>query len=366
MFKIPCREREERRRKKEERKREAAYEAERFRERLEDQEIRRARERDTEREAARAERSGRRSSVGYGLGADLGARARSRSRARDPVRDRERELREREERDLERRMDELSVNARGYDRDRDLDYGAPPTRSRRQSMSAPRYDDYADEADRDYDDYADAPRRRTNVYGGGRQSRPSSIYAPPAPERDRDYDRGYNSTARSRPGSMYAGGGDPSPYHHGITPPPTDVYPPGHIMAGQPFSGYGGAPGGLSASPRGPMPGLSPRAGAAGLPGHSPRMGGSAMLGGGGGYGMPHPQPSAQEMLSSPDAFTRPINRAQAFTPFNMLPVTDMEDFLRDVIHPRPAVLGTHDVQPEDWGRLMNVRSLSLSLHVLC
>ena len=73
---------------------------------------------------------------------------------------------------------------------------------------------------------------------------------------------------------------------------------------------------------------------------------------------MPLPQPTAQEMLSSPDAFTRPINRAQAFTPFNMLPVTDMEDFLRDVIHPRPAVLGTHDVQPEDWGRLMNVSCL--------
>ena len=64
---------------------------------------------------------------------------------------------------------------------------------------------------------------------------------------------------------------------------------------------------------------------------------------------------SQQEMLSSPEAFTRPVNRAQTFTPFNMLPVTDMEDFLRDVIHPRPAVLSTHDVQPEDWGRLMNV-----------
>lgn len=223
-------------------------------------------------------------------------------------------------------MDELSVGARGgygeYDAPR-ADAPRAGTRSRRQSMSAPRYDEYADEADRDYDDYreAEAPRRRSNVYGGGRQSRPTSVYGGPkdiygAPERERDYDRGYNASGRSRPGSMYAGGGDP-----------TDIYPPGHIMASQSASGYGGS-GGLGVSGPGGLPGLSPRAGGAGLPGHSPRMGGSAHLGGGG-YGMSQAQPS-QEMLSSPDAFTRPINRAQTFTPFNMLLVTDMEDFLRD------------------------------------
>ena len=79
-----------------------------------------------------------------------------------------------------------------------------------------------------------------------------------------------------------------------------------------------------------------------------------------GGYGAPSmPQ---EHLLASPEAFNRPINRALAFTPFQMLKLQDMDDFLDDLIRPQPPILSTHDVLPEDCGRFMNVRSFSATL----
>ncbi|THG99135.1 hypothetical protein EW145_g7319 [Phellinidium pouzarii] len=101
------------------------------------------------------------------------------------------------------------------------------------------------------------------------------------------------------------------------------------------------------------MPALSPRMAATVIPGHSPRMGGGAHLAGG--YGAA----PEQHLLASPEAFSRPINRAQAFTPFNMMKIQDLDDFLDDIISARAPVLGTHDVMPEDWGRLMNDLALA-------
>ena len=88
-------------------------------------------------------------------------------------------------------------------------------------------------------------------------------------------------------------------------------------------------------------------------PSASPRMG----------PGMPYPQNagaygglSEQQMLASPEAFNRPLNRALAFTPFEMMKVQDMDDFMSNGGLPRiPPVLMTHDVMAEDWVRLMNV-----------
>ena len=401
------REREEhRRRKKEEkasRRAEEAWEAERMaREIAEEKEIRKARERDAQRdvEVERASRL-RRQSVGAGLNSGY-----ERSRSRPPDALRERELRDREERDLDRRMGEMNLGGRGgYG----AEYGAPipsGARSRRQSVSIPGgYDEPATyDRDDDRDDYGryGEGQRRTSIYGAPerdrerdrdeyyREPRRASVYA--ATDRDRhqygDRDRAYERERRSRPNSMYAGA-ERSPYRRGDPLPNSvldargqEVYPPGHILAGQPILSDGhpvrtatlGAPS-RGASPIPPFPvgnvyGASPRAGMANS-GLSPRTGPVMMPqvtspGVGvatplvGGYGAPSmPQ---EHLLASPEAFNRPINRALAFTPFQMLKLQDMDDFLDDLIRPQPPILSTHDVLPEDWGRFMNVRSFSATL----
>ncbi|KAL5530446.1 hypothetical protein ACEPAF_6704 [Sanghuangporus sanghuang] len=370
--------REERHHRREEKKRNAAWEAERVaRERAEDREMRKERERDVEME--RASRM-RRQSYGTGLGADLNAPPYERERSRvrgDQLR--ERELREREGGELERKMGELDVSGRdGYYGE----YGAPGTRSRRQSMSAraaPRgiYDDPAHERDSDeYGGYRKrepsrhrstiyaTPEQPLDAYGSGERSRPASVYGAPA-ARD-----------RSRPNSMYAP--ERSPYRRdtaslqpAIGSDGVEVYPPGHILAGQPVSGSGFASsrnpspnqraaayrGGLGgASPRigGMGSAISPRVGAGLIPGASPRMGGGAPLAGAGGYGGPPDQ-----LLPAPEAFNRPLNRAQTFTPFKDVRVQDLEELLDDVFHPMPPILSAHDVLPEDWGRLMHDLTLA-------
>lgn len=61
-----------------------------------------------------------------------------------------------------------------------------------------------------------------------------------------------------------------------------------------------------------------------------------------------------QAMLAAPEGFSRPPNRAQPYTQFEMLKISDMDDLLETT--PRmPAVLMPHDVYHEDWIRLMNV-----------
>ena len=64
---------------------------------------------------------------------------------------------------------------------------------------------------------------------------------------------------------------------------------------------------------------------------------------------------SQQQMLTVPEGFSRPPNRAQPYTQFEMLKVGDMDELLEHM--PRmPAVLVPHDVYHEDWIRLMTVR----------
>ncbi|KAJ7937330.1 hypothetical protein B0H13DRAFT_209133 [Mycena leptocephala] len=106
------------------------------------------------------------------------------------------------------------------------------------------------------------------------------------------------------------------------------VYPPGHIMEGKPI---------LGTTP--PIPGT--------VPGY---------VGGQGQYqaGMQMPDPNAadQGQLAAPEGFSRPINAAQAYTPFEKMKVQDMDDLIHNA--PRmPAVLQTHDVYSSDWNRMM-------------
>ena len=68
------------------------------------------------------------------------------------------------------------------------------------------------------------------------------------------------------------------------------------------------------------------------------------------------------EQLPAPEAFSRPINGSNSFTPFEMLKLADMED-LHDTRLPKmPGVLSSHDIYPEDWKRCMQVSFSSVYL----
>ncbi len=60
--------------------------------------------------------------------------------------------------------------------------------------------------------------------------------------------------------------------------------------------------------------------------------------------GMPDPD---QGQLAAPEGFSRPINAAVSFTPFDKMKVQDMDTIVDNP--PRmPAVLQPHDVYPSD------------------
>ena len=62
-----------------------------------------------------------------------------------------------------------------------------------------------------------------------------------------------------------------------------------------------------------------------------------------------------QHRLRTPEGFSRPINVAQLYTPFDMMKIQDMDEFVSHV--PRmPLVLQPHDVYHEDWIRFIQVR----------
>lgn len=128
----------------------------------------------------------------------------------------------------------------------------------------------------------------------------------------------YAATAQmARPTTPYGGGG-------------AQVYPPGHVMEGRvmtgattPLSGPGSIP---AAS------GVSYSMGQAPFP---PAM------------HVPDPNTADQGQLAAPEGFSRPINAAQAFTPFEKMKVQDMDELVQSA--PRmPAVLQPHDTYQVD------------------
>ena len=159
----------------------------------------------------------------------------------------------------------------------------------------------------------------------------------------------HGGAAVPRPVSPYHGAMTPvaprpvSPYMPGAVPravsPRPQYYPSGHVMEGQPVPGTGIIP--RSASPG--MPGPSPYATSAlgsspsSYPMNMPRQG--------------YPE---QQMLSSPEGFSRPPNLSQPYTPFEVLKVQDLDDFFESM--PKmPLALVSHDVYHEDWIRFMTV-----------
>lgn len=224
--------------------------------------------------------------------------------------------------DLERQFAEL-----GMERDREQ-YGASERERKVSGLGRPRAYSTSDpdRARKISSNFGDRP----NIYNGaaaGPYSRPSgypqpgnvSPYGPPNPYPNQAY-------PSSRPASPFAPGGP------GAGP---QVYPRGHIMEGQP---------------------IRPRSRAT-----------TPLPGGGPGVPFPQsnsfPQPSGlgqdgsypgEQQLSSPPCFSRPVNAAQPYTPFETMKIQDMDDFAGQV--PRmPAVLQPHDVYHEDWIRIMQV-----------
>ncbi|KAG8218828.1 hypothetical protein J3R82DRAFT_4506 [Butyriboletus roseoflavus] len=73
---------------------------------------------------------------------------------------------------------------------------------------------------------------------------------------------------------------------------------------------------------------------------------------------MPSSLVGGEQQLTAPEAFSRPANAAQSYTPFNTMKIQDMEQFY-DQIPRMPLVLETHDVYHQDWIRFMNDLALA-------
>lgn len=134
----------------------------------------------------------------------------------------------------------------------------------------------------------------------------------------------------------------PSPY--GNQP---SVYPPGHILEGKPMPVHRSttpAPAGIP-GPGVPFPGSGPVS----FP--QPTVPNIVPA------GPHHGHTAGSQQLAAPEGFSRPINAAESYTPFETMKIQDMDDFLEHI--PRmPMVLKPHDVYVEDWSRLMEVRHL--------
>ncbi|TDL29156.1 hypothetical protein BD410DRAFT_892504 [Rickenella mellea] len=366
-------EKQARREEKEAAKRVAAWEKEtRERERAEEKERKRdaalrARENERDIERARERRLSNVNPIGPGgfattpssLTASGYERERRYSNAGAIAAERERE------RELDRQFADMDVADRGGNRL--SGYGGPGLpRSRRTSMNLGAgggvYDDrgpgyqgpyepvpdrvpYAGSGSsygsRRRDDFAGEPGGGIYPASGGYGGGGGGAYPPPSP--------------RAAAGDFARPGGSPYRRPSPLPPGASNVYPPGHIMEGQPLGpggtgrasplpgsyaaggGGGGGPygvgGGVVAFPGGASPRMGTYAG--GLPGASPRMGNTPL-----GTG-------------TPEAFRRPINTALSFTRFDLMKVEDLDYFVDEI--PRlPTILTTHDVNYEDWMRLMN------------
>ncbi|KAE9405987.1 hypothetical protein BT96DRAFT_294677 [Gymnopus androsaceus JB14] len=179
---------------------------------------------------------------------------------------------------------------------------------------------------------------------GPRPSSPygNSNYPPPAAQNA--YPQG-SSPYGTRAASPYHRASSPfngptaSPYARSASPfgaggaGGSGIYPPGHIMEGRPT-----VPGARSRATT-PIPGMGPGVGYSNT------------------QGMP---PSMVPSLAAPECFSRPINAAHPYTPFETMKIQDMDVFLESL--PRmPIVLQTHDVYTEDWTRLMDDTALAWS-----
>ena len=64
------------------------------------------------------------------------------------------------------------------------------------------------------------------------------------------------------------------------------------------------------------------------------------------------------QQLPAPESFSRPINAANSYAPFDKIKVLDMDDLYDSKFPKMPMVLTTHDIFPDDWKRCIQVRNL--------
>ncbi|KAJ7507467.1 hypothetical protein B0H11DRAFT_1967227 [Mycena galericulata] len=232
--------------------------------------------------------------------------------------------------DLNRQFEDLDV---GGDRDRPVNgmsrptrYQAEPERSRKASGNfgeRPTFNSTGSYPSGAYPT-AYSAQMPGNQYPQSQYSNPSPNMrpgeSPQVPYASSTYTANYPPAAGPQmawPTTPYGGG---------------QVYPPGHIMEGRPM-------------PRAttPIPGAGAALGASYPTGQAPFPTGMQM---------PDPNAADQGQLAAPEGFSRPINAAQAYTPFETMKIQDMDDLIQNA--PRmPAVLQPHDVYPSDWNRMM-------------
>ncbi len=188
--------------------------------------------------------------------------------------------------------------------------------------------------------------------GGYAASGGASPYAPATGPYTAPGQRGYGNapyggaSPNIRPGEVpYASSGGGQYPGSAYTSPRPDAYAPGAGVASPYGSSYATSAGAAIEAARSrattPLPGMM------GLP--SPRI--------------PDMQsfPGEQAQLAAPEGFSRPINAACPYTPFEPIKIQNMDNFL-DHIPRMPAVLTPHDVYIEDWSRFVQV---GIFLHIL-
>ncbi|KAF8165047.1 hypothetical protein B0H34DRAFT_220908 [Crassisporium funariophilum] len=176
--------------------------------------------------------------------------------------------------------------------------------------------------------------------GPGANAYSNPHYTSPSPNM-RPSEMPYGSTGPSGyPASTYASSPARNPAEligRSTTPfggPSPQVYPRGHVLEGQPIT---------SNNPRSRAP--SPNPGAFPQGNASPHMGGRSP-------NMPHATiPGDPQQLPAPEGFSRPINAANSFVPFDIMKIQDMEALYEQKIAKMPLVLTTHDIHQEDWKR---------------
>ncbi|KZT27016.1 hypothetical protein NEOLEDRAFT_1177189 [Neolentinus lepideus HHB14362 ss-1] len=264
--------------------------------------------------------------------------------------------------DLDRRFEGMGINNSGYERTRKVSGSYPPVGG---STYMPGYpvssgvpggypetgSPYGSSA------YPTPLSQHSQPYGPGvaanayppSPGRPEAI-APRAPSSA--YDSQAYSIANTRPvatgGTYYPPSPRPADAYGRPSRPPSPyvpggarpgVYPPGHVLEGQPMR---------SRAPSPAPPGMAGYP----LPVASPNLRGGALAG----VAFPGEPPVNQ---GPPEGFARPPNLAQPYTPFDRMKVFELDE-LEVLAPPRmPVVLGPHDVYPEDWNRMMQDLALA-------
>ena len=221
--------------------------------------------------------------------------------------------------------------------------------------------------------YVDRPNPYSTAAGGytpasGPYSNPKNVPAGPGIANANPYPNYYASSPNIRPSGIshgsansgYPGSTYPSSRDQAeliarsTTPfgvPPPQIYPRGHVLEGQPVvtnnnnsrsrapsPNLGMKPNFVSASIFTLLIVLMPQGNASlNVSGNSPRT-------------EPH-------QLPAPEAFSRAINAANSYAPFDKMKVIDMDDLYEAKVPKMPIVLTTHDIYPDDWKRYTQVRN---------